>query len=191
MLGFFSSAHQATADSRSRARGTLASGVVGSEGAGASNLLILDHGIIYSATVRTRNLSGQGEKKRGLTPSQRTILAHDVEMRSVTVLIRRLRAPHLVPVRGAQVRDHDGDGVSGAGAVALAARGDGAHVRQLVALAAATAAPTPRAAEEVLRARCSEDFSSWVGLPGGHCASCGAAAGADLTVVVMSCRGVT
>ena len=76
-------------------------------------------------------------------------------MRPEPVLIPRptlAAAPLLIPIRGAEVGDHDGDGLAGTGAVALARGGDVVGVSQLVAGAAAGTAPGSGAAEEGLRA---------------------------------------
>ena len=117
-------------------------------------------------------------------------LTHDIEMRPKSVLIARptlAATPLLISIRGTQVGDHDGDGLAAAGTVALARGGDIIGVGQLVAGAAAGAAPGPGAAEEGLRARGCEERGGGVGggLPGGERAVGAAAAGAFLAVVVV------
>ena len=117
-------------------------------------------------------------------------LTHDIEMRPKPVLIARATlatAPLLVSIRGTEVGDHDGDGLASTGAVALASGGDVVGVGQLVAGAAARAAPGARAAEEGLRACGCEERGGGVrgGLPGGERAVGAAAAGAFLAVVVV------
>lgn len=125
-----------------------------------------------------------------IIPPLRPTLTHDIEMRPKPVLIP-LRAlattPLLIPIRRTEVGDHDGDGVACTGAVALARGGDVVGVGELVAGAAAGAAPGARAAEEGLRARGREERGGGVrgGLPGGEGAVGAAAAGAFLAVVVV------
>ena len=77
-------------------------------------------------------------------------------MRREAVLIRH-GAPLLIAVGGAEIRDHDGDGVAVARAVALTLSGDGAHIGQLIAGPASAAAPAARAAEQILAARRGEE----------------------------------
>jgi hypothetical protein len=75
-------------------------------------------------------------------PRDQPCASHDVKMGRVAVAIRLAlrRAPAFVPCVRAQIRDHDGDVLAGAGAGALACRGV-ALVREVVAGAAAAAAP--------------------------------------------------
>lgn len=109
---------------------------------------------------------GEKEVQRSrLTPSLWRILRHDVEVGAVAVLVGGLGAPLGVAVGGAQVGDHDGDGVAFARAVALAVGRHVAGVGELVALPASAAAPAAGASEQVLRPGRREDGAAVAGLP--------------------------
>ncbi len=114
-------------------------------------------------------------------------------MRPKPILVLWLAAPLLIPISRTQIRHHNSNTIPGAGAVALARRSDGADVGERVAFAAAGAAPGRGAGggEEVLGTRGGvEVWGAGGRLPGGHGGAGGAAAGADLAVVVVRCGGV-
>ena len=109
-------------------------------------------------------------------------------MRPILILIARLRAPLCVPIRRAQVRDHDRDGLPRASAVSLPRGGDGTDVGELETFTTARAAPGGAAGpvEEALRPGGRvERGAAGGGLPGGHGGAGGAAAGAGLAVEVV------
>ena len=161
---------QAPPDPAGRPTRTLTGRIIGGEGAGTGHLLIRDDGII---------------------PPLGPALTHDVEVGAEAVLVAGpaalAAAPLRVPVRRTEVGDHHGDGLARARAVALARGRDVVGVGELVAGAAAGAAPGPRAAEEGLGSRRREERAGGVrgGLPGGEGAVGAAAAGAFLAVVVV------
>lgn len=106
-------------------------------------------------------------------------------MGAVAVLVGGLGAPLGVAVGGAQVGDHDGDGVAFARAVALAVGRHVAGVGELVALPASAAAPAAGASEQVLRPGRREDGAAVAGLPRGHRSAAAASTGARLAVIVV------
>lgn len=101
-----------------------------------------------SRTLASLEFSAQGTRASNLrvrndrvVPTFWPIRAHDIKMRSITVLILRLATPLRVSIRWTQVRYHDGDFLACAGTVALACGRDRAHIGQLEALTTPASAP--------------------------------------------------
>ena len=112
-------------------------------------------------------------------------------MHAEPVLVRQRAAPLFIPLRGAQVRDHDGDLLACTGAVPLATGSDGANIRQLVACTAAATAPGGGSAvvEEGGAACCCPEGAR-AKLPGEGTGIGTATAGALVAVVVMLQEGI-